>query len=339
MSTEAPPQPYRHRVMRAVQAASTILAAFGRQPRGARPLRLAVVVALLSLALVPAASAADAPSIQVISPAPGATITTTDIEVQVATSGIDTACQWVGTPDQEGQGNIHVFLDQPSLGTLINVYCGTDSFTISGQGITPGTHTLIVDLASNTHGDMLDTAQMVEFTYQPATPAALPEPQAAAGTPAVHILSPADGATVGSQMVLELAWDNFTPSCDLEGKPAVAGYGHLHVVVDAEKATSPLAGLVAMPCDTTVPLDLSAWGPGTHTIMVGLAQNDHTPVPDAEHAAISVTVDAAAAPLLPQTGQPRSDSAGLSLFVPVALALLGAGLVTGGVLRRRSGRA
>lgn len=312
----------------------------GRRPGVRRMLQLVFAAVLLTLPFAPSVAAADAPTISVVSPASGDTITTTDISVQVKTSGIDTACQWLGTPDKDGQGNIHVFLDKASLGSLINVYCGTDTFTVSGQGITPGKHSLLIDLASNTHGDKVDTMQTVEFTYAPTSPSALPDPKPATATPTVKIQGPANGATVASQFTLQLASTDFTPSCDLEGKAAVQGYGHYHVVVDAEKATSALAGLVAMPCDSSVPLDLSGWGPGTHTIMVMLAQNDHTPVPDVQPAMITVNVSGTAGQVLPATGQPQTD-AGISTAASFALVALGLGLAAGGavLLRRRTRRA
>lgn len=302
-----------------------------------RVLRLLAVVSLLTFTFVSSAAAQGTPSITVVSPTPGEKITTTDIAVQVKTSDIDTACQWVGTPDKAGQGNIHAFLDKASLGTLVNVYCGTNTFTISGEGITPGQHTLFIDLASNTHVDMADTMQKVAFDYEPATPKPLPSAKPASTTPTIQIVSPADGATVDSQLTLQLKWDNFTPTCDLEGKPVVAGYGHLHVVVDAETASSPLAGLVAMPCQSSVPLDLSGWSAGKHTIMVALAQNDHTPVPNAQMASITVTLDnktGAGGQVMPVTGRPRSDAAGFSPTIAV-LAVLGIGLAAAGVTMRR----
>jgi hypothetical protein len=299
---------------------------------------LVAAVALLTLGLLPGAAAADTPAISVTSPAQGATITTTDIDVQVAVTGMDIACPWVGTADQDGQGNIHVFLDKASLPTLINFYCGTDSFTVSGAGITPGQHSLLIDLASNTHGDIASTMQEVKFDYEPTTPSSLPAPKATDATASINIVSPADGATVDSQFTLQLASENFTASCDLEGKAEVAGFGHYHLVIDAETAPSPLAGLVAMPCDPEVPLDLSGWSAGTHTISLMVAQNDHTPVPNALPAMITVTVNNAAGAtgqVLPNTGDP-SDSDGTSWLIPAILMMAGAGLVAiGGVTLRR----
>jgi hypothetical protein len=345
MATEDQSQPRRDVAPPAGPAHRPFMGIINRwrqlRPAARRTLQLVAAVVLLALPLAPTAAAQGTPTISVVSPASGDKITTTDIAVQVKTSDIDTACSWVGTPDKAGQGNIHVFLDKASLGALINVYCGSDTFTIPGQGITPGPHTLLIDLASNTHGDMVDTMQKVEIDYEPTTPSALPAPKTAAATPTVQIQSPANGATVDANLTLQLASTDFTPSCSLEGKAAVAGSGHYHVVVDAEKATSPLAGLVAMPCDSSVQLDMSGWGAGTHTVMVMLAQNDHTPVPNVQPAMITVTVNGSGGQVLPATGLAQSDSNGSSPVVPFALVALGLGLAASGtfLLRRRARRA
>jgi hypothetical protein len=96
-----------------------------------------------------------------------------------------------------------------------------------------------------------------------------------------------------------------------------------------------------MPCDSTVQLDMSGWGDGTHTVMVALAQNDHTPVPNVQPAMITVTVDGSGGQVLPATGHPQSGTTDSALYITAALAAVGLGLAAGGtlLLRRRSQRA
>lgn len=315
-----------------------------RRSRGStvrRALSLVAAVVMVALMAAPAALAQGGqPSITVTSPTQGQKITTTDITLHVQTSNIDTSCQWVGTPDHAGQGNIHVFLDKASLGDLINVYCGTNTIVVPGEGITPGKHTLLVDLASNTHGDMLNTAQKVNIDYEPTTPKALPAASTSSAAPTVKIVSPQNGATINGQTTLQVSWTNFTPDCNLEGKPPVQGYGHLHVMIDMGKgpASEPLAGLVDMPCTSSIPLDLSGWPSGQHTITVALAQDDHTPVPGTQAATITVNLNSTAGEVLPQTGHPQSGATVASLMIPTGLAVFGLVLIVGGVtlLRRRT---
>ena len=39
-----------------------------------------------------------------------------------------------------------------------------------------------------------------------------------------------------------------------------------------------MPGMISMPCTNAIPVDLSAWPSGPHTLMVELEQNDHTPM-------------------------------------------------------------
>lgn len=306
----------------------------GRGGLGRAVLAGSVSATLLLFGMATSASAAAGPSLTVVSPTAGQKVTSTDIPVQVSTSGIDTSCKWVGTPDKAGQGHIHAMLDGMSMAHLSNFYCGMDHFTISGEGVSPGQHTLIVDLASNTHMDMDKTAQEIKFDYAPATPKPLPAAASTTGTPAVHITSPQDGATVGPTFTLGLSANNFTPSCDLEGKQNVVGDGHYHVFVDMPPASSSsgmmsLAGMIGMPC-SSIPVDLSAWPSGKHTITVELANNDHTPQMAAKPAMITITLNNGGVPgHLPSSG-------GGGLFLLPRLAALGAlFLATGGLIGHR----
>jgi len=187
-------------------------------------------------------------------------------------------------------------------------------------GLKPGEHTLAVVLATDDHKNVGKPA-MVKFDYQPAT--AQPLPDARKTKPVVTILSPRAGAVVGRKVELNVAVSGFDLSCDLEGKPDVAGYGHLHVFVSqgtaemakphdmgsmhgdmhqdsmkTEKArgaamgmeSMAMPGMVGMPCTKTVPIDLSAWTSGKARLMVMLANNDHMPTAGAVPAVIDVIV-------------------------------------------------
>ena len=142
-----------------------------------RGMVVAVLTSLMAVPLLGSTTLAQdgAPSLEIVSPKPGETITTDSIEVRVRVSNFDLSCRRAGRPDEDGAGHLHVMLDGMTMGTLTNFYCRR-TFTIPGSGLTPGLHTLIVDLATNTHMDMMETAQQVEINYQPANPRPLPEP-------------------------------------------------------------------------------------------------------------------------------------------------------------------
>jgi hypothetical protein len=189
-----------------------------------------------------------------------------------------------------------------NMGVLFNFYT-SPTFTLSGQGMKPGQHTLTFDLASNTHVDMEDTVTNVTINYQPATAKAAPQASASSGTPEVTVMWPPNGATLGPLFTLQVTKNNFTPSLELEGKPNLAGYGHYHVFVDmpmmdmtggGDMGMMSMAGMIAMPGTDSIPVDLSAWPNGQHTITVEPVQNDHTPIQGAKEATITITLQGAA---------------------------------------------
>lgn len=260
---------------------------------------LALVLGLMVLMLPAQSSAQDSPTLAIVSPTAGESVTTDDIEVKVEVSNFKLNCQTIGMPPVAGEGLIHALLDGTTIAALTGLYC-TDSFTISGEGVTPGEHTLTVVLSENNHVDLMDTAQQVKFDFQPANPRPLPAANDT-GTPAIALVSPTDGATVDPVFDVEVSATNFTPDAGLEGKQNVPGYGHYHVVVtDPAPASSPegtataapagIPGLIAMPGENKFQIDLTAWGPGEHHIMIAAAQNDHTGYENATPIEFTVTV-------------------------------------------------
>ena len=82
--------------------------------------------------LVPHAFAQAKPSIAVISPGNGDTVTTTDIPVRVQVSNFTLSASDVGMPDKDGEGHIHVMLDGMNMGVLFNFYT-SPTLTLPGQ--------------------------------------------------------------------------------------------------------------------------------------------------------------------------------------------------------------
>lgn len=265
--------------------------------------RLGGVVVGLGLALArlaPPAFAEGPGSLNIAFPTDGAVVRTTDIPVNVGVSDFNVACDQAGRPDKPGVGHIHVMLDGMTMAQLSNFYC-SQQFWISGQGLQAGQHVLIIDLSTNTHLDLEETAQTVSFLYQPGTaPAGLPDAGPRTGA-AVAVTAPASGARVGPQFKLDVRSSNFSPSCDLEGKRNVVGFGHYHVFVDMDPSMMmmdmgmdhvdtgdmdmqehmdmmAMPGMISMPCVNSIPVDLSGWPSGSHTLAVELVQNDHTPL-------------------------------------------------------------
>jgi hypothetical protein len=257
------------------------------------------------LAIAGSAMAAEMPmmkamttkgSIKVLLPKNGQKIASIDIPVKVSVSNFTISAAHVGMADRDREGHIHVMLDGMNMGVLYNFYTGTE-FTLPGRAMTPGKHTLIFDLASNTHEDFANTVQKVEIDYQPRKPIEAPQAAAAAKVPEVSIISPADGDTVGPKFTINVEPEYFQPAENLEGKPNIPGYGHYHVFVDMKMDTAmsegmmSMAGMVGMPGNNSFPVDLSAWKKGKHVITVMPVQNDHTEIPGAKPAMITVDLE------------------------------------------------
>jgi hypothetical protein len=290
-------------------------------------LGILVAAGVMVLAIPAVAAMMAPPSISIVSPAMGATFTGSDIPVTVAVENFNVECANLGkTNAPMGEGHIHVMVDGLNMAHLTTVACSTH-FTISGQGLKSGKHVLAVVLANDAHA-MNSLPAMTSFTYEPRKPNPLPEPLE--GKPSVKVVSPKNGATVSKKFDLIVALQNFNLSCDLEGKPNVAGWGHIHVMVqqNAETSASPTTPMVAMmktpagmameqqfmtqthmsvaqmqpmltmaepsmigmPCTATIPVDLSTWHGGMASIVVQLANDDHMPTMGAIPATLSVNV-------------------------------------------------
>jgi hypothetical protein len=252
----------------------------------------ALMLVAVMAATLGSARAQDAPALKILSPSDGAAITSSDIAVQVKVSNFTVDCAQLGRPDQPATGQILALVDGTTIAQLTNFYC-SDTFTIPGDGLIPGEHTIAVVLASNTHVPNMDTAQVVKINFQPVQPVPLPVADDM-GAPALKLVSPLDGATVPSSFAVQVQPSNFIAATALEGKANVVGYGHYHVWIDAPEMPKSLANLILMPGTNAFTLDLSAWGEGQHTIRIEPAHNDHAMYAPATPVTFTVNVSAAA---------------------------------------------
>jgi hypothetical protein len=119
------------------------------------------------LPTITAASGAGAPSIQILEPTNGATLSGT-FTVSVAVSNYHVSCGLMGKPDVPGYGHWHANLDSMTgpmmgMGTMLGMSC-TDTFTGTTKGLKPGsTHTLIALLTDNGHAP-IGVDNQINFT-------------------------------------------------------------------------------------------------------------------------------------------------------------------------------
>jgi hypothetical protein len=219
------------------------------------------------------------------SPASGFVLTGNTLALTVKTSGYDDSCAWAGKEDKQGVGHYHVLLD----GALVNMSCAK-TFDVSMQNVSPGQHTIEVVPAQDDHTEIMGNADKIPFTYQPSNP--LPEitSTGAAGKPGITILSPKAGATLSGTFTVKVAFSNFTPACNLMGKPDVTGFGHWHVNIDS--MSGPMMGMgtmLGMSCTRSFVGTTVGMQPGsTHTLIALLTDNGHAPLGVDDHIQFTV---------------------------------------------------
>jgi hypothetical protein len=187
-----------------------------------------------------------APRVTIATPAGGADIGSSSVEVTFAVSNFTLDPAAVGLPPVPGRGHWHLFVD--------GVYRGFGAaLTATATRMQPGTHTIVVELYNNNHTDLTWPAfdQVTVFV--------------SAGSPFVAILDPTSASSLPLNFtVVRVAVENFSV-VDKPDQTPVAGEGHWHIFVDGAFYGMAYAS-------TAVVEGLSA---GQHTIRVVLVGNNH----------------------------------------------------------------
>ena len=102
-----------------------------------------------ALPTVRPATFSGAPSIRIVSPRNGAVVSGT-VSLRVAVQNFNLSWTLFGKPTVSGYGHWHVFLDQPSMATMVAMTAGK-ILDVSLKGVRPGKHKLIAVLADNLH--------------------------------------------------------------------------------------------------------------------------------------------------------------------------------------------
>ena len=102
-----------------------------------------------ALRTVGPATFSGAPSIRIVAPKAGAVVSGT-VSLRAAVQNFNLSSTLFGKPTVSGYGHWHVFLDQPSMATMIAMTAGK-TLDVSLKGVRPGKHKLIAVLADNLH--------------------------------------------------------------------------------------------------------------------------------------------------------------------------------------------
>jgi hypothetical protein len=221
------------------------------------------------------------------SPADGVKVTGNELAVSVNVTGYTDSCDWAGKPVQQGVGHYHLLLDK----ALVNMYC-TPSATVSMQNVKPGMHKLTVVPALNDHNEVDENGQTISFDYEPTSPMPQLTDQTFPSPPSIKILSPKSGDTISGPFDVTVQINNFKPSCDLFGKPDVAGYGHWHLNFDTTSgAMNGMGSMGGMSCTATVHTSTVGLTAGqTHSLIAILVDDGHAPLNPAIVDKVDVTI-------------------------------------------------
>lgn len=225
--------------------------------------------------------------VDILSPADGAVVTGNIVGVQVQATGFTNTCNGAGTKDVAGFGHYHIELDK----SLVNMFCTSAAALISMQNVKLGKHTLTVIPAQNDHSEITANAKSITFDYEPTNPLPAITDATFSGPKSIKILSPAAGSVLKGAFDVTVQVTNFNLSCDLFGKPDVAGYGHWHLNVDSDMgAMMGMGTMLAMNCTQTFHATTAGMTPGQHTLIALLVDNGHVPFNPDVNAQVAVTV-------------------------------------------------
>lgn len=244
--------------------------------------------ATTTMAMMPLPPGAENMKAAITSPADGTKVTGNSVTVGVSTSGYQDTCDLAGKPEVTAQvGHYHVLIDK----SLVNMFC-TPQAVVSLQNVKPGTHTLEVVPALNDHAEVEMNATSMTFDYEPTNPMPVLTDATFPAKPSIKILSPAPGSTVKGAFDVVVQWANFNMSCDLLGKPAVAGYGHWHLNMDS--TSGPMMGMgtmFGMSCEKVFHATTDGLKTGEkHTLIALLVDNGHAPLMPEVDDKVDVTI-------------------------------------------------
>lgn len=97
----------------------------------------------------------DAPAITITSPANGAFVQGGSFDMTVAVSNFELCEECYGKANITGVGHWHVFADGPVMANM-KAMAGSETQTVTLQGVTPGPHTFYAVLVDNHHMPFMD---------------------------------------------------------------------------------------------------------------------------------------------------------------------------------------
>ncbi len=268
-------------------------------------------------------NAQTTPALTILSPAGAlnpSTVVRQDFEVSFTVSNFELVQPGIaGQTNNANQGHIHVFLDGAYIALWIN------SNPIPFNGMTPGNHTISLELVNNDHASF--SPKITQNITVSITTAPIP-----LGTPGISILGPAGSLNTNSNVpptfALSFTLKDFVLG-EPVGQPNAINTGHIHVFIDGTYD-------VLWVSEAPIPIyDLST---GQHTVKLELVNNDHSSLSPAVSATTTVNVQAPAASTSVDLKPVENGIANLMYIAIVIIVLAIIAIILAAVAAARAGK-
>ncbi len=217
------------------------------------------------------------PGVTIVKPEDGSSASAGNLTVSVAVSNFNLVDK-LGKTNVQGEGHLHYYLDvaaptsagKPAIPQEGSIWAATADTTHTFSNVSPGTHTISVELVNNDHTPLSPpVVETVTITTDK--------------NPRIAVSSPSNGKIVRTgNITIYTKVENFK-LVDKLGSANVQGEGHIHYYMDTPPVTTP--------GEPAIPPAGSVWAPsadsshtfadvpvGTHHFYVELVNNDHTPL-------------------------------------------------------------
>jgi hypothetical protein len=240
-------------------------------------LRTVTFVAILAVAalLIPPARAQAVPSIKIVAPRDHATVSGSQMVVEVRAQNFFLNPVAIGKPARLGEGHWQVYVDGRFAGLSADevVAIPNDAY----PKLSAGKHTIKAELFNNDHTPVAGAESSEIMVTIPSKSAMHYGP--ASGQPGIKILVPHDRTAVSSYLIVWVKVRGFKENPMTVGTLAKAGEGNWHLYVDGK--------LTAISASSVADIQLTR---GKHNLRATLHNNDQTPVKGAAGDQVTVTV-------------------------------------------------
>jgi hypothetical protein len=230
---------------------------------------------VITAALMPPALAQATPSIQIVSPRSGATVSGAQMVVEVRVRDFLLSPAAIGKPAKPAEGHWYVYVDGKFAGLSADevVSLPNDAY----PALPAGKHTIKVELRNNDHTPVAGAESSEIALTVPAKSAMRYLP--ASGRPGIKILVPHDRTAVSTYLIVWVKVRGLKENPMAIGAAAKAGEGNWHLYVDGR--------LAGVSTSSVADVQLAR---GKHTVRAALYNNNHTPVNGASNDQVTVTV-------------------------------------------------